>query len=88
MVENGIAKEEAKHSGILIGNKDFDSHFPILINEMRDFYTTVNIAELRQIEDWKDVNKRFYGDEMSAMLERVDVEVKTAIGDYWDKLKS
>ena len=88
MVCNGIAKEEAKQPGNLSGNKDFDSHFPILMNEMRNFYTTVNIAELRQIKEWKEVNKLFYGEQMSAMLERVDVEVKAAIGDYWDKLKS
>ncbi len=58
------------------------------MNEMRNFYSTVNIAELRQIEEWKEVNKRFYGDQMSDMLGRVDIEVKAAIGDYWDKLKS
>lgn len=70
-----------------LGNKDFDTHFPILMSEMNNFDERVNLEELREIKNWEISSKRFYGEAMIEMLNRVDAEIFAVLGQHWVKLK-
>ena len=64
---------------------DFDSYFPNLVNEMNNFYEMVNWEETMKAEDPDDV---LYDVEMIKMVNRLDEEITTTIGDIWQELKT
>ena len=58
------------------------------MNEMTNFYSIIDIDELRQIEEWEEVSRRFYGEAAGGILNWVDNEVRAVLGHYWDNLKA
>lgn len=57
------------------------------MSEMNNFDERVNLEELRDINNWEVASKRFYGDAMIEMLNRVDAEIVAVLGQHWVKLK-
>ena len=64
---------------------DFDSYFPNLVNEMNNFYEMVNWEETMKTED---PDETLYDVEMIKMVNRLDEEITTTIGDIWQELKT
>ena len=66
---------------------DFDRYFPTLMDEMSNFDQRINLPQIMRLKSSKDRSKQFYEIEMSKVLERVDQEVYSVLGEPWCKLK-
>jgi len=47
---------------------------------MNNFDEIVNLEELREINNWEVASKKFYGEVMIEMLNRVDAEIMAVLG--------